>query len=214
MLNLAVDLDGCLARFVPRYIETMARIDGTGPRQAVNLYEPPEWSFEESLGFSTATVTAAWKQIKKDQLFWATLDPMPGAFEACRRLDAARQMGVDVYFLTHRAGVMAKFQSEEWLRNHGVSTPTVILADDKAPYMSLLDVDAFVDDRLKNVNMCMRAVRLARLNTRIYLVDAPYNRRPVAVLAGESVGVVGEEEVDPAVIRVGSVGEMLDREGL
>ena len=216
MLKLAVDLDGCAVDFNKGYVAKM--IELTKKDLFDIAVESPEfphtWNYPEAFGYTDAEVAAVWKDIKKDHNFWLSLDELPGAAEAIGRLNVARLYGHDVYFLTSRPGFASKYQSEEWLRARGMDVPTVILADDKAPYMSLLGIDAFVDDRLKNVNLCMRAVRLGRLNTRVYLVDAPYNRRPVAALAGESVGVVGEEEVDPAVIRVASVGAMLDLEGL
>ena len=216
MLKLAVDIDRCLADFNQEYVAKVIELSG---RDLFGLAKvspefPPVWNYPEEFGYSDAEVAAVWRSIKKDHNFWLSLDELPGAVEAIGRLNVARLYGHDVHFLTSRPGFASKYQSEEWLRARGMDVPTVILADDKTPYMSLLGIDAFVDDRLKNVNLCMRTVRLGRLNTRVYLVDAPYNRRPVAALAGESVGVVGEEEVDPAVIRVGSVNEMLDKEGL
>lgn len=216
MSNLAVDIDGCLANFTTRYVDRIIQVTGVdkfeGDQTAKGF--PPVWNYPEEYGYTSAQMDAVWKSIRKDELFWATLDPLPGAMEAVRRLERARMDGHDVYFITSRPGYKAKFQTECWLRDMGMDCPTVIIADVKVDYLSLLKLDVFVEDRLDAANALMGYVRLNRLGTRVYLVDAPYNRRPVADLTGEQFRIVGDELRDPALKVVADVGVALDAEGL
>ena len=213
-MKIGIDVDGCLAAFNGPYVDRIIALHGDRFGEARHgAGFPAVWDYPAEYGYTEHEIGQVWKRIRKDQLFWATLDPLPGAVEAIRRLELARLLGYDIYFITARPGLFAKFQTEGWLVDHGMTCPTVLMTADKHTATRLLDLDVYIDDRLSNANMVMREVRLGRMGTRVYLQDAPYNRRPVALMTADAVGVAADER-DPALIVVGSVGEMLAKEGL
>ena len=213
--TIGVDIDGCLASFesgfVPRILEVTGKDLFGDARDSPDF--PPCWHYPEQFGYSPDEMTAVWKSIRHDDEFWLNLDPLPGAAEAIQRLDAARYDGNDIYFITARPGWKSKFQTEAWLMGYGMMCPTVLLSEDKVTPAILLNLDAYIDDRLKNANNLMGAIRLRRMLTRVYLKDAAYNRRDVAVFTGEQYAVTDDHR-DPGLVVVDGVEEMLEKEGL
>ena len=224
---LGVDLDGCLADFNSSYIARIVDLHGdrlVGPMgtpfsqmlpQHASWY-PDCWDYPEAAGYTDTQMSAVWKSIKKDPLFWRSLHAFPGTRAACEALERVAAEGHNVYFITSRPGATAKAQSEWWLKGYGLSCPTVIVSPDKAAFTMLLKLDAYIDDRLLFVNDVMHSVREAGLLTRVYLQEQPWNRRPLMDLDPEKVPPVTawDDYRDPAVRPVLGVVEMLMQEGL
>jgi uncharacterized HAD superfamily protein len=111
----------------------------------------------------------------------------------------------EVYYITSRPGFRVKQQTEMWLQRHMSAyrawqhNPTVLIVGHrvKGETAKALGLDCYIDDNLDNVNDCGRVSP----TTRTYLLDRSYNQ------AG-----MGEEELDPLVIRVKTLGEMFDHE--
>jgi len=213
-MNLGVDLDGCLDQFNTAYMQRICEITGVDKfgGQTVSESYPDTWFYAEAAGYTKAELGEVWRSISKDENFWLELPPMEGAEEVVKILDSLRIQGHNIYFVTSRPGATAKRQSEIWLMHYGMAVPTVLIADDKATALTLLKLDAYVDDRLLNANNCMAAVRLMNLRSRVYLVHRAYNDRPVAEPAGD--GITGENRRDVGLKVVASVVEMLREEGL
>lgn len=108
--------------------------------------------------------------------FWSSLPAIEGGAEAVKQLNKLSKNGHDVYFLTHRSGKDAKRQTEEWLRAHGMETPTVLLTGDKLPVILSLGIKFFVDDRLETVNFAYRTIRDLGRDCQVYLKNTPYNQ--------------------------------------
>lgn len=87
-------------------------------------------------------------------------------------LREARTRGHEIYFITHRFGLAAKLQTEEWLKEQGMTNPTVLIAEKKAQVVEGLQLDVFVDDKPSNVT----SVQEANPFTRCYVLDRAYNR--------------------------------------
>jgi len=235
MSVIGIDVDGVLAEFNSAYVRLVVEESKTDrpfgfKRDGQDVYVPfsnaiqtvPElfphiWSYPEDVGYTDAQVRHVWRRIGKSTSFWSSLAPYPTAKDDISTLNRLRDDGHDVYFVTSRPGVAAKRQTEDWLDIvMGMKMPTVILSSDKATAISFLKLDAYLDDRLLNVNDCMRMVRERRLMTRVYLQDRPWNRYATMSLDPETVPPLSEWDtwVDPAAIRVGSVSEMIAKEGL
>jgi hypothetical protein len=207
-MRIGIDIDGVLAAFVPAYVEKLTKVSGIQfPVGDPNF--PSTWYFEREAGVTRPQENEVWDQIRQSA-FWATLLPMPGALDVIRELDQLSLLGrADVYFITSRPGQSAKRLTEFWLTKLGMENPTVILADEKGPVARGLKLDVFIDDRPENIAdvfewtrrpQTPRAGDYAGPQTRVYMIDAPYNR---------SMDMSAHRFT-----RVANVMEVLEREGL
>src|SRR5207247_11337260 len=82
--------------------------------------------------------------------------------------------GWDVYFLTSRPGMCAKFQTECWLFGQGMKIPYIptvlILNHGKADVVTALKLDAMIDDRPDNLMNLPSTCRK-------FLFKRPYNEQ-------------------------------------
>lgn len=171
-MRLGIDIDGVLARFEDRYAEILTAQTGmTFPVGSPDW--PSTWYWERDAGITKKQENAAWETIKTSD-FWNTLPEMKGARQALKELSRLSDLGHDVYFVTSRPGHYAKFWTENWLMKHGMGNPTVLIAvaHKKGQLAVGLDLNIFIDDKPENCN----DVIMASPNTKVYLIDAPYNK--------------------------------------
>jgi hypothetical protein len=167
-MKIGLDVDGVLADFIHGYNALV--------RQELGIdlpYPAPTWNWHTDGGVTPEQDTAMWEIIKATP-FQGTLQPLKGAPDALERLNALSLKGNDIYFITNRSGSLAKFWTEMWLRFHGMSAPTVLIAKDKGPVVKGMELDVFVDDLPTNTQAVLDAVgRDPRV--RVYLPRHPYN---------------------------------------
>lgn len=190
MVNKKVgfDLDGCLADFPSAYESLIIEEAGGEDLFPKGTY-PPTWDWPQHYGYKDELIKEVWGTIRKSSTFWQYLAPLPG-MEWARMVNPHNH---DVYFITDRAGVRPKQQTEQWLGIQGARKPTVLIAADKAPIVRALNLDCVIDDKLEHAV----AINMLCPETRVYLLDRPYNQ-------GECYGAK----------RVESVREFVQREGL
>lgn len=202
MKVLAFDVDGCFANFTKAYGELLTKVSGDklpqGWQDDPNF--PSQWYWEQPAGFSKEVETKVWQKYITQQgsQFWKNLEPLPTARETLMFLNSLIKQGkAECYFLTHRMGYSAKFQTEEFLYANGLDYPTVILAADKIPWLRLLKANFFVDDKPETVaDLAKVAAGEKWPDFQLYLKHAPYNRE----LQGE---VSGAPTVKDALIAAG-----------
>lgn len=174
-MRIGFDVDGVLAHFEAGYERLIVRTSGR------NLFpwEPgtnrprgsPVWDWLQHFGYTAQEVGAVWDVIKTDGKFWLELDPTPDVADLRAAWPSICDYS-DIYFVTSRPGVRAKWQTERWLAEHcGADRATVIIASDKGGVARALNLDAYIDDNIDN------AVSVTRDSptTRTYLLDAAYN---------------------------------------
>ena len=211
-MRIGCDVDGVLAEFVPAYVRVLE--DVAGHAAILSSPFPLVWDFEELAGFTPVNVKDAWTVITQSDRFWRDLTAIPGIWDAIKHMDLARLThALDTTFITDRMGLAAKWQTEVWLMKRGATCPTVLLTGDKAAACRLLNLDVYIDDCLSNANAVMGDVRLRHTNTRVYLVDAPDNRRSLAKMHDQQYLVTADER-DPALVVVKDVMSMLKMEGI
>lgn len=195
--KIAFDLDGVVADYQRPYGEVLVDVTGedrfpegwrTDPRF------PEHWDYDFAAGYTKEQRDLALRSIHEDSNFWRRLPPLPGALTVaqCPGLSGP---GAEIYFMTIRAGVFVKDQTEEWCHDVlGFEFPTVLISKHKGTLCSALGIHAFIDDKPENVE----SVVLMAPSTKAYLLDAPWNQGRTP--AGS--------------IRVASVAEFIDREDL
>jgi 5'(3')-deoxyribonucleotidase len=137
----------------------------------------PKWSGETWDGGCTpAEYAATWEAAGRVRNFWAHLEPLPEFDAEAVRLLQETNIKHDVFFVTNRfdtVGQSPMKQTKAWLYNMAfIMMPSVMLAKDKGPMASVLELDAFIDDRPKN---CLDVLN-ARPNARVYLCDSSHNK--------------------------------------
>lgn len=209
--RIGVDVDGILANFQAPCIAAVEEILKELGLPPVNFEVPgggttlwPDWHWpwivmrqagmpEETLN---AVMTRTWEAISQSVAFWATLPGYPTARSDIHYLRTVIEHGWDVYFITQRMGVTAKFQTEAWLCNMGIKVPfvpTVLIVQDsertKPALAAALGLDAFIEDKAEN---------MAGMDCRRYLLSRPWNQAFDSIYVG--------------MVRVHSVKDMLELE--
>lgn len=159
-MKLAIDIDGCLAKFSTPFHALLVSMHGMRNQpEGYNPEVPPVWEWPRLLGYTVEEELAAWEKVWNDPLWWAKLEEFDGASQAIALLDRLSFEGHDVYYITHRKGVRVKQQTERWLEARGSYNPTVLIAGgDKIPIFRELRIDAIVDDKKDTLNRAAREV--------------------------------------------------------
>jgi uncharacterized HAD superfamily protein len=166
-LKIGVDVDGVLVDFVAAFKKEAAQVLG---REIIG--EQTSWDFEDSLEISQSEVSKVWDSIDATpDWFYLNAIAKPGVEHYLPWLTRAH----DVYFITSRkqgAGLPVAYQTQLCLYELGVEFPVVIANTDKGETAAALELDAFVDDYIKNIE------RVCKVSpkTRVYIMDATYNK--------------------------------------
>lgn len=189
------DIDGVLANFVDAFNAKLVEVTGRDLIRPEFVTNPPSWDWfgENGMGYTKKEQAATWDAIKADPQWWMGLSPLAGIGAVAEQWDELTRRGDHVYFVTARAGE-PKAITEDWLRAYGgFRLPTVLMAKEKGQVAKALALDVFVEDNLPNAI----SVLVDSPKTRSYLIDRHYNQGNVE-----------------GIIRVNSVAEMFEREGL
>jgi 5'(3')-deoxyribonucleotidase len=170
-MKIGIDMDDVCSNFQKRFVEQLNEMYGRPPLDTM----PIDWDWS-NCQISAEERNAAWNSITKVRNLWHLLESLPSFdTETVRLLQTANNIH-DVFFVTNRfdtPGQSAMRQTKGWLTdNAGMWAPNVLLAKDKGPMASVLQLDAFIDDRPKN---CIDVLE-ARPNARVYLCDSSHNK--------------------------------------
>lgn len=185
-MKIGFDIDGVLASFESGLERVMVESTGKNLFPTHGPGGPPVWDWPVHFGYTEGEVATGFESLRNDPDFWATLPELPGAHALRSRAEAL--LAHDVYFITDRAGIKAKTQTEDWLLLHtGMFNPTVLISRHKGQCAKALGLDCYIDDRPENV----RDVAL-QSDARVYLLRRNYNAQaditlPVQVVSSVAV---------------------------
>ena len=202
-MRIGLDIDGVLADFSRAAAAVFVSVTGRN-LIPVNFGDltVPVWLWWEHYGYTKDEARTALDYIHRSSDFWLNLWPLPDA-NTLRFLLSGFERQHELYFITRRDGDRVKRQTELWLFDHlkypiNVSGvwPTVLIVGyrEKGAMAKALQLDIYVDDNCDNANDVVRQSPA----TRMYLVSRAHNQ-----------GVGG---IEPAVTRVGTLGEVFDTE--
>lgn len=174
--RVGLDIDGCLADFNIAYNKLLTIAESKDRLPAGWEEKYPEciicWDWDKEYGYSEAARKQAIEVVRESGDFWYHL---PELDETQLVLDTLNYMvhadEIDLYFITTRGGIRAKQQTEMWLIDRGIMTPTVIISDNKVPVLQGLKLDFYIDDRLQTVEDAHKAGCPG-----VHLLDRPWNR--------------------------------------
>lgn len=177
-LALGIDLDGVMADFTSGYVRKLVEVCG---KDLLGDQEPPCWYWPKEVGYTEEEDAAAWKSIKNDRKFWATLRPTLQAVQALNILGNAYMEGHSVYFLTDRPGINTHHQSMAWLMNNGYGAfPQVLVTADKGPVAKGLKLTHLIDDKIENCEQVAAATlkpnSLEKPTCRVFCLTTRYNK--------------------------------------
>jgi 5'(3')-deoxyribonucleotidase len=188
-LRIGFDIDGVLADFNTAYMARIVYV--TGRNLFPDNYQPDTWYYPEKLGYKSDELNAVWLSINADLTFWRSLKPYAGTHDIIDKLTQRVWDGDDVYFVTARPSRNAKWQTECWLSSVGMTSPTVLIASEKGLICQALELDAYIDDRHRNV------LSVSHTQTRPFLLDRSWNRQHQ------------KQDDGHRIIRVASIDDML-----
>jgi len=188
------DVDGVLADFVKGFTATANRLFGT---KIISTTEQTTWNFHSSGLLSKTQESFTWETLKNDGDWWERLDSLIGE-ETWRRIRELMRWS-EVLFVTNRASDFSPpgLQTQRWLTNHGIETPSVVVSSKKGEIARAVRATHSLEDKIENA-WAIHWISDSP-QTKSFLLDRPYNR----VQESPEIGARG-------VIRVGSVEEFLD----
>lgn len=178
-MRIGFDIDGVLADFIGSYQRLFVEESGGNLFGPSDHIDPPCWDWPQYRGYSDSVVGRVWARITADDTFWMNLNPMGNVLTLGQMLYELERKH-EVYFITNRAGLRVKRQTEIWLIDHlryparcqGVF-PTVLVSSAKGVMCKALNLDVYIDDNYEN---CADA-KLTSPTTRTYMLDRLYNRQ-------------------------------------
>lgn len=193
-MRIGFDVDGVLADFNTEFIKRCIEVTGKDlfpPRP----FEIPTWHYPQVYGYTEQEMDfgkgPVWGSIKSDPGFWRFLPAYDWTPEVLERLRNSQANGCEIYFITDRAGIQVKRQTEDFLRALGFHFPTVLISGKKALVASALKLDFYIDDRFENARSVAEDVPACQT----FLLNRPWNT------------TLGSGEF----FRISSPFEMLDR---
>lgn len=173
-MRIGFDVDGVLADFNTSFIERCIEVTGKDlfpPRP----FEIPTWHYPQLYGYTEAEMDfvngPVWGSVKSDPTFWRFLPGYDWTPEVLDALRGLQNNGHDIYFVTDRAGVNPKRQTEDFLRALGFHFPTVLISGKKALVAEALRLDLYVDDRFENAVSVGQGVPACKT----FLLNRPWN---------------------------------------
>lgn len=170
-MRLGIDMDDVCCDFSSSYVALLNKLFGKPPLGT----KPIDWE-GSNFKLNAEETKQSWAEVAKVPDFWSNLRPLPSFdTETIKLLHVALAMH-DVFFVTNRfdtPGDSPLKQSKYWLfANAYIQAPNVLISKDKGPMASVLQLDAFIDDRPKNCIDVLAALPACK----VYLADASHNQ--------------------------------------
>jgi uncharacterized HAD superfamily protein len=157
-LRVAFDMDGTVADMHTMLRREAERLFGPiAPASKVDASSPPAdipaVVARDDLRLDRDQWRTLWERVERIENFWTTLPEMEPGIVA-RIASTARVRRWDVVFITTRpatAGDTTQMQTQSWLHRQGFEFPSVFVMErSRGRLASVLQLDAFVDDRPEN----------------------------------------------------------------
>jgi hypothetical protein len=182
LLRVIVDIDGVLANYNAGIAKIAKAIYGVELPE--NPREITDWHQCSNM-LGNLRWAMVWDMATRNPQFLIDLPPLASPQEFAL-IESLNLVG-DVYFVTHRLAFGSKAITEQWLMDHGISAPTVILSGEKGLMAKAVQATFVIEDSAANI----KAILEQSPETKTYLMEYPYNAE-VAPLVYRSVKSVAE----------------------
>lgn len=171
MARIGIDVDDVCANFQKRFVTLLHEMYG---RPSLDT-TPVDWNWS-NCQVTNSEMKEAWVKAAGTNNLWAKLERLPSFDADTVHLLYVASQRHDVFFVTNRfdtPGASAMKQTKYWFfHNAYIQAPNVLLAKDKGPMATVLQLDAFIDDKPQN---CLD-VLAARPTAQVYLADSSHNK--------------------------------------
>ena len=172
--SVIIDIDGVLADFTLAFTGLASKEFNPSIPLIPTLFHQ-QWSFKGIM--TPIEVNATWEYIHSHPDWWGTMRPMID--DSLSQRLAYITARVPTYFVTHRPDPCIKFTAH-WLSEViGIDHPSVIISKKKGEVSRILGATHAIDDKLENA-WCIHWLS-DNPQTKVYLLDRPYNRIDVEV---------------------------------
>ena len=185
MKRIMIDVDGVLADFIQGFTMIGWSLFGSSP---YSVFDQQKW--DEFKGLNKEQVKKVWEEVHKNPIFWNSLPACApdSAFDVIERM---ANDGYDFYFVTNRSSRNAKIQTERWLMDHGISSPTVVTTAKKGEMARALDAHYSLEDKPENAD-CI--AWMTDKKTESFIIERPYNTGQYAPHSSKVKRVLTVEE--------------------
>ena len=172
MKSVIIDIDGVLADFplgFTRLASSKIFNFDVIPTPAISHQQ---WNFKNIMTHKQED--DIWDYINLNPWWWATLPPLIDRDMGARLSDL--NQAVPIYYVTHRPN-RAHQATSAWLRTTvNIAYSNVIMSKYKGEVARLLEATHAIDDKMENCQ-CIHWIS-DRPQTKVYVLDRPYNRMP------------------------------------
>ena len=173
LLNISLDLDGCLSFFNYSFSVVANTLFGTPIVEDINEVKKYRWEDWHPLTKEQCNLT--WREIDKNvEDFWFNLKPLVND-SVFRKLEDLEYQGHSIYFITSRrntAGKNVLTQTNEWIRKYSfLQHFSVIPTEKKGKILDGIKIDVFLDDYPEN----LIEATIEAPKCKSFLLVRPYN---------------------------------------
>ena len=170
-MRIGIDVDDVCSNFQKKFVALLIEMYG---RPSLDT-APIDWDWSNCC-VTKSEMKEAWVKAALTHNLWTKLERLPSFDVETVELLMETHVRHDVWFITNRfdtPGVSPLKQTKYWLnRETLMKTPNVLIAKDKGPVASVLQLDAFIDDKPQN---CLD-VLATRPTARVFLADSSHNK--------------------------------------
>ena len=160
---IGFDLDDVIFDFIDHFRGFAAEMAG---REIID--RPVDWAMS-NWALTKEQMDDAWKNFLSTDEFQNLRPCKDVAYKAMHALAKDHTL----YFITARPGDNAQYTAARSVRDHlKIELPTVIVTDNKGPVVAALGIEAFIDDRPKNLIQVWEHAPA----TKLFLRDQAHNR--------------------------------------
>ena len=143
-MKIGIDVDDVCSNFQKRFVALLNEMYG---RPSLDT-APIDWDWS-NCNVTKSEMKEAWVKAAGTHNLWAKLERLPSFDAETVHLLYVTSQRHDVFFVTNRfdtPGVSAMKQTKYWFyHNAYILAPNVLLAKDKGPMASVLQLDAFIE---------------------------------------------------------------------
>jgi len=182
-MKVMLDIDGCLAGFLPSFSKVGHDMFGT--RVVKNGNEQEKWDLIG--GMTREQQDQVWEVVSKDPAFWCNMSIIVSGESVKLLKKLSKMKHHDFYYVTSRRGLNAKHQTKIWIHEHDLPRWDVIMAA-KPSTKGLIAEGIGADVATEDSPMGIRSYKKHPL-TYLIVPTYPYN----ADVSGPYIKVTGPD---------------------
>jgi 5'(3')-deoxyribonucleotidase len=142
MAKIIFDVDGVLADFVAAFTV----LAGCQPPWTTRENQAA-WSFKDKI--APAVIVDTWNKLRADPYWWEDLPPMV-SMDVFWQIDELQERHEMLFVTARVSNHNVQRQTQNWLRDHGITNPSVVVSVKKGEIAAAFGADYHIDDKPEN----------------------------------------------------------------